>query len=139
MQAPIRVAPGAPKSCLHKEFAQQLGTTARCQHQPHLTSDVVEKAAHPFLRGLLGRSHNLVKFVRLTPARRRGDPVKAERQKIGRGVVISRGEIDLDEWIRTLAGLLGHLAARNAAARASLAKLLGQSSSSSSPRTRYNG
>ena len=65
--------------------------------------------------------------LRLAPARGRGGPVKAERQKIVRGVVISRSEIDLDEWIRTLAGLLGDLAARNAAARASLAKLLGQS------------
>jgi hypothetical protein len=49
----------------------------------------------------------------------------AEVQQIVRGVVLSRRQIEVDEWVRTLAAELTGLAARNAAARTALAALLG--------------
>ena len=49
----------------------------------------------------------------------------AEVQQVVRGVVLSRRQVPVDEWIRTLAAELTDLAARNADARAALAALLG--------------
>jgi hypothetical protein len=54
----------------------------------------------------------------------RGWP-EAEVQQVVRGVVLSHRQADVDEWVRTLAAELTGLAARNAAARAALATLLG--------------
>lgn len=48
----------------------------------------------------------------------------AEIQQVVRGVVLSRRQVDVAEWIRTLAAELTDLAARNSAARAALAALL---------------
>lgn len=60
----------------------------------------------------------------LAHGRRRGSGTSAEVQRIVRGVVISRREVDLDEWVRSLAAVLADLAARNAAARRALGALL---------------
>jgi hypothetical protein len=53
----------------------------------------------------------------------RGWP-EAEIQQIVRGVVLSRRQVAVDEWVGTLAAELTDLAARNAAARTALAALL---------------
>ena len=49
----------------------------------------------------------------------------AEVDQVVRGVVLSRRQVDVAEWVRTLATELTALAARNAAARTALAALLG--------------
>jgi hypothetical protein len=49
----------------------------------------------------------------------------AEVQQVVRGIVLSRRQVAVEEWVRTLAEELTNLAARNAAARAALASLLG--------------
>ena len=49
----------------------------------------------------------------------------AEVQQVVRGVVLSRRQVAVEEWVRTLAAELTALAARNAEARAVLAALLG--------------
>lgn len=49
----------------------------------------------------------------------------AEIDQVVRGVVLSRRQVDVEEWVQTLAAELTDLAARNAAARAALAALLG--------------
>ena len=51
----------------------------------------------------------------------------AEVQQVVRGVVLSHRQVDVGEWVRTLAGELTGLASRNTAARAALAALLGTS------------
>jgi hypothetical protein len=56
----------------------------------------------------------------------RGWP-EAEVQQVVRGVVLSHRQVDVGEWVRTLAGELTGLASRNTAARAALAALLGTS------------
>ena len=50
---------------------------------------------------------------------------EAEVQQVVRGVVLSRRQIPVDEWVRIVATELTGLAERNAAARAALASLLG--------------
>jgi hypothetical protein len=54
----------------------------------------------------------------------RGWP-EAEIQQVVRGVVLSRRQVEVAEWVRALAAELTGLAARNAAARTALAGLLG--------------
>jgi hypothetical protein len=49
----------------------------------------------------------------------------AEVQQVVRGVVLSRRQVPVEEWVATLAAQLTDLAQRNAAARAALASLLG--------------
>lgn len=49
----------------------------------------------------------------------------AEIQQVVRGIVLSRRQVDVAEWVRTLAAELTGLAERNSAARAALAALLG--------------
>ena len=49
----------------------------------------------------------------------------AEVQQVVRGVVLSRRQVPVEEWVHTLAAELTELAARNAQARAALATLLG--------------
>ena len=49
----------------------------------------------------------------------------AEVQQVVRGVVLSRRQVTVEEWVHTLAAELTALAARNAQARAALAALLG--------------
>jgi hypothetical protein len=49
----------------------------------------------------------------------------AEVQQVVRGVVLSRRQVAVEEWVRILAEELTSLAARNSAARAALASLLG--------------
>jgi hypothetical protein len=49
----------------------------------------------------------------------------AEVQQVVRGVVLSRKQVPVDEWVRVLAAELTALAESNAAARAALAALLG--------------
>ncbi|ATL71785.1 hypothetical protein GZH49_30385 [Nocardia terpenica] len=53
---------------------------------------------------------------------RRGG-VEAEVRSVVRGVVISRKQIGVDEWLAVLAEELNNLAARDAAAREALARL----------------
>ena len=50
---------------------------------------------------------------------------EAEVQQVVRGVVLSRRQVPVEEWVRTLAAELTALADRNAAARDALATLLG--------------
>ena len=50
---------------------------------------------------------------------------EAEVQQVVRGVVLSRRQVPVEEWVRALAAELTGLADRNAAARAALAALLG--------------
>jgi hypothetical protein len=79
---------------------------------------------------LAGRPGTPVALAISFPERRmelratRGWP-DAEVQQIVRGVVLSRRQVAVDEWVRTLAAELTDLAARNAAARTALAALLG--------------
>jgi hypothetical protein len=61
---------------------------------------------------------------RLSLTATRGWP-EAEVQQVVRGVVLSRKQVPVQEWVRTLAEELTNLAERNAAARAALASLLG--------------
>ncbi|NYJ07242.1 hypothetical protein [Petropleomorpha daqingensis] len=61
---------------------------------------------------------------RLSLTATRGWP-EAEVQQVVRGVVLSRKQVPVEEWVRTLAAELTDLAARNASARAALAALLG--------------
>ena len=61
---------------------------------------------------------------RLSLTATRGWP-EAEVQQVVRGVVLSRTQVPVEEWVRTLAAELTDLAARNASARAALAALLG--------------
>ncbi|SDO79383.1 hypothetical protein SAMN04515671_2005 [Nakamurella panacisegetis] len=51
--------------------------------------------------------------------------VQAQVRKVVGGVVISRKEIGIDEWVRQFAAELSAQAAQNAAARQALAALLG--------------
>jgi hypothetical protein len=55
----------------------------------------------------------------------RSGAVQAEAQRRVRGVVISRQEVSVDQWVELLAGVLTDLAARNADARQALGRLLG--------------
>jgi|tagenome__1003787_1003787.scaffolds.fasta_scaffold20659976_2 hypothetical protein len=64
-------------------------------------------------------------LLRLAPSRDRHGPVRAELQRIVRGVVISRRDVSLDEWIEALAQALTELAAQSEAARRALTRLLG--------------
>ncbi|HEY7858988.1 MAG TPA: hypothetical protein VIC82_10865 [Candidatus Nanopelagicales bacterium] len=50
---------------------------------------------------------------------------EAEIRRVVRGVVISRQQVGIDEWIRSLATELTALAERDASARTALAALLG--------------
>lgn len=61
---------------------------------------------------------------RLSLTATRGWP-EAEVQQVVRGVVLSRKQVPVEEWVRLLATELTDLAARNASARAALAGLLG--------------
>jgi hypothetical protein len=61
---------------------------------------------------------------RLSLTATRGWP-EAEVQQVVRGVVLSRRQVPVEEWVRVLAAELTDLAARNASARAALAGLLG--------------
>jgi hypothetical protein len=61
---------------------------------------------------------------RLSLRATRGWP-EAEVQQVVRGVVLSRRQVPVEEWVHTLAAELTDLAARNARARAALAALLG--------------
>ena len=51
--------------------------------------------------------------------------VEAQVHQVVRGVVISRRSVGVDEWLTALAEDLTRIAARDAAARAALARLLG--------------
>ena len=50
---------------------------------------------------------------------------EAQVQQVVHGVVLSRRQVPVEEWVRILAAELTSLAERNAAARAALASLLG--------------
>jgi hypothetical protein len=63
--------------------------------------------------------------LHLAHGSRRGGAVTANVQRIVRGVVISRRDVDVDEWLRSLAAVVADLATRNAAAREALGRLLG--------------
>lgn len=63
--------------------------------------------------------------LRLAHAKHRGGAVQAEVQRIVRGVVISRQQVGVDEWVRALAAVLSDLAARNRDAREALTRWLG--------------
>lgn len=81
-------------------------------------------------RGLFGRSGQATSLVVRAPERhlelragRHG--VEAEIRQVVRGVVISRKQVGVDEWLAVFAEELTALAARDAAARAALTRLFG--------------
>ena len=51
--------------------------------------------------------------------------VEAQMRQVVRGVVISRKDVGLDEWLHALAEDLTRIAARDATARAALERFLG--------------
>lgn len=61
----------------------------------------------------------------LSAGSHRGEGVRAEAQRVVRGVVISRQDQSVDEWLRSLAQVVSDLATRNADARQSLSRWLG--------------
>jgi hypothetical protein len=61
----------------------------------------------------------------LTHPKHRNAAVKAELQRVVRGVVIARQEVTVEEWIAALAKVLTDIAARNSVARQALSRLLG--------------
>jgi hypothetical protein len=67
--------------------------------------------------------HGVERDLELRQGKRGG--IEAEVRTIVRHVTISRKAIGVDEWLTLLADELNKLAARDAAARAALAKLLG--------------
>lgn len=69
------------------------------------------------------RVHGAERDLELRQGKRGG--VEAEVRTIVRDVTISRKAIGIDEWLTLLADELTKLAARDAAARAALARLLG--------------
>jgi hypothetical protein len=79
---------------------------------------------------LAGRPGSAVRLTLTFPERRlelraaRGWP-EAEVQQVVRGVVLSRRQVPVKEWVRQLAAELAALAERNSSARAALASLLG--------------
>jgi len=79
---------------------------------------------------LAGRPGTAVRLTLSFPERRlelraaRGWP-EAEVQQVVRGVVLSRRQVPVEEWVRLLAAELAALAERNSSARAALASLLG--------------
>lgn len=79
---------------------------------------------------LAGRPGTVVRLSLTFPERRlelraaRGWP-EAEVQQVVRGVVLSRRQVPVQEWVRQLAAELTALAERNSSARAALAALLG--------------
>lgn len=79
---------------------------------------------------LAGRPGTAVRLTLTFPERRlelraaRGWP-EAEVQQVVRGVVLSRRQVSVEEWVRLLAAELTALAERNSSARAALASLLG--------------
>lgn len=83
-------------------------------------------------RGLFGRGgqptavrvHTPDRQLELRAGKRGG--VEAEIRQVVRGVVISRRTVGVDEWLTVLADELTKLAARDAAAREALDRLLGQ-------------
>jgi plasmid stability protein len=81
-------------------------------------------------RGLFGRGGQATSLIVRTPERhlelragRHG--VEAEIRQVVRGVVISRKQVGVDEWLAVFAEELTALAARDAAARAALTRLFG--------------
>jgi len=54
-----------------------------------------------------------------------GGAVRAEVRRIVRGVVISRREVSVDEWVDALARVLADVATQNSNAREALSRLLG--------------
>lgn len=80
------------------------------------------------LAGRAGRPHTLVVHGDGRDLELRQEPhggVRGELRTVVRGVVISRREIGIDEWLTALAEDLTKLAARDAATRDALARLLG--------------
>jgi hypothetical protein len=79
---------------------------------------------------LAGREGTPVGLTVTFPERRlqlragRGEP-DAEVQQVVRGIVLSRRQVPVEEWVRTLAAELTAMAERSSAARAALAALLG--------------
>ena len=67
--------------------------------------------------------HGVERDLELRQGKRGG--VEAEVRTVVRDVTISRKAIGVDEWLTLLADELNKLAARDAVARAALAKLLG--------------
>ena len=67
--------------------------------------------------------HGVERDLELRQGKRGG--VEAEVRTVVRDVTISRKAIGVDEWLTLLADELNKLAARDATARAALAKLLG--------------
>lgn len=53
--------------------------------------------------------------------------VRAEAQRVVRGVTISRQDLTVDQWVTSLAQVVSELATRNADARVALARLLSSS------------
>ena len=83
-------------------------------------------------RGLFGKGGQPVSIIVRTKDRylelRAGKHggVEAEICQVVRDVVISRRQVDVDEWLAAFADELAKLAARDAAARDALARLFGQ-------------
>jgi diphthamide synthase (EF-2-diphthine--ammonia ligase) len=74
-------------------------------------------------RAVAVQVHGHDRELSLTEASRGG--VDAEIRQVVRGVTISRKTVGMDEWLHALAEDLQRIAARDAAARAALERLLG--------------
>ena len=82
-------------------------------------------------RGLFGRSGPATSVVVRTPDRHlelragKHGGVEAEIRQVVRGVVISRRQVGVDEWLAAFAEVLNSIAASDAAARDALSRLFG--------------
>jgi len=99
-----------------------------------LPAGMVEVQREVSLRDRMAGRPGVVRSVRIKLGdisleldRGHGDAPIAREARAVRGVVISSKEITVDEWTRHLADHLAERARDSAAARAALAKLLGQS------------
>jgi hypothetical protein len=82
-------------------------------------------------RGLFGRGGQATSVLVRTPDRHlelragKHGGVEAEIRQVVRGVVISRRQVGVDEWLTAFAEVLNGIAAQDAAAREALSRLFG--------------
>lgn len=110
-------------------FARVLATTLPEALPPDMVRVERDRSLADRLAGRAGEPRSITvtfpeKVLELATADGR---VVAEARTVVRGVVISRARLGVDEWVQVLASELASLATHDAAARAALASLLGQS------------
>jgi hypothetical protein len=89
------------------------------EHHRSLADRLAGRAGRPVAVVVHGDERELV--LREAP---RGGGVDAAVHQVVRGIVISRRTVGIDAWLQALAEDLTRIAARDAAARAALARLL---------------